>query len=88
MSEDREPITIFPVVMDFTEGPYTDFRPTILPADAVTEVEVVESEEAADPKEGSAQEPADSSGSPKQTEPRMVTPVPPPAPGVTSSPRD
>lgn len=83
MSKEQEAVEIFVAAMDFNEGPYTDFRPVVLPADAPEEAK-----EEADPKVDSAPEPVDSSESPQEIEPTPTeSPAPAPAAKDNSAPK-
>lgn len=88
MNQGREPVEIFPMSLDMSDGIITDFRPVALPADAPEPKQP--EEEVTDPKVDSAQEPADSPA-PESNHPTAqtptVTPAPVPVPVVSSSPK-
>lgn len=88
MNQGREPVEIFPMSLDMSDGIITDFRPVALPADA-PEPEQPE-EEVTDPKVESVTEPASSQEPelPPTTRPtHPAIPVPPPAPSGGGSPK-
>lgn len=83
MNQGREPVEIFPMSLDMSDGIITDFRPLPLPSDSPEE-------EVTDPKGESAPGPVDSPA-PESNHPTEQTPTGSPAPvrvpGVSSSPK-